>query len=911
VDEFDYQVKNLSEDMRDGVRLTKLVSLVADDDGLCDHLRVPAVSRLQKVHNVITALESLHSSGESVFADLDDGLTNESIVTARSVSTSTVSGVKPSEDRMQAEARKVTEGNTETILILLWRVMFAFNLRDMIDESLLLKEVSRVSRGAVINGDPRQSQSQSSELSDHQYSSDAERKMAPYLMYWCNAVLHLYGIEIDDFTTSMADGSVLCLLVHYYHPELLPLKSIHQSYKLQSLDDVKITDLQKRNFVTLRRACKTIGGIPVLSKDYSVQDPPDSQSMTFFLAYLFSRLMACAQTKAAIRIQRVFKLKYATALATLRKDKMIKKKKPSRFARTNFLVTISASKHCAARVIQSMFLRFMQRRRLAQLHVLQTEQASHPEELDDINTSVRQVSFADGDGDTSKVFELLPSTEIESEIETQIAENPSVPSSSEAAAAVETENSDTIATVTDDFLLGLSPDESDLPAPVSVRKILGERDMNACENSFIIQSTPFGTAQKDNISFFSPEKTSNLSFVEKKRRTRSLLASPLFDKENSFAQTPLMVAAVDTSAIEDRCRREMESKLKQTAAEVEESLRSQFMTESMVADNLLKSEREARMTAEMQVKLEAEKRLALEQKLREFENERFEAELRIEREKQEAIFRQQEETVARNRISSQLISFVYRRRFTKTIHLILRLQAVARSLIARQKVKTAIRGICKLQAIMKKRLLSRLHAQQHNAATIIQSSCRRLIAQKLVSAKKKAVILLQSRMRTCMAQTRFKSTRDACIRIQSVCRGLLQRIALEKTLAAARTLQGCIRVFLAKKKCASRKAAAATLQAYCLRLILAKRSDAENTAKQQARFKRRVRILIAAAVIVGACKGWVVRKKVARAAVRIALWYKAYLPLLKARKLRKGVLRLQVCDELMRLLIQSFLTILI
>lgn len=868
VDEFDYQVKNLSVDMHDGVRLTKLVSLVADHDGLCDHLRVPAVSRLQKVHNIVTALESLHSSGESIFADLDDGLANESVITARS-SLSTINGVKSTEDRMQAEARRIVDGNTEAILVLLWRIMFAFNLRDMIDEPLLLKEVARVARGAVVKGDPRDSLS--SVVVDPAVS-EAEKKMSPYLMYWCNAVLNLYDITIDDFTTSLADGSVLCLLVHYYHPDLLPLKSINQSYKLQSLDDAKITDLQKRNFVTLRRACKTIGGIPVLSKDYSVQDPPDSQSMTFFLAYLFSRLMACAQTKAAIRIQRVFKLKYASVLVKLRKDKKVKKK-PSRFGRTNFLVTISASKHHAAQVIQSMFLRFMQRRRLAQLRTLQSEQASHPEELDDINNSLRLTSFAE-ECDNSTVFELLPLTKIETE--TPLINLP-----------------DTAVSVTDDYLLGLSSDGTSLPVPVSVRKALGERDMNA-DSSFADPQTPFGTAQKSHISFFSPEKAANLSFIEKKRRTRSLLASPLFDKENSFAQTPLMVASVDTSEIEDRYRREMESKLKQTAAEMEESLRSQFMTESMVTDGLLKSEREARMTAEMQVKLEAEKRLALERRLQEFENERYEAELRAAREKEEASLRQQKEAAARTIISTQLLSFVHRRRFTKTIHVIIRLQAVARSYLARRKVNTVIRGICKLQLLIKQRLSTRHRSMQHNAATSIQACCRRLLAQKIALSMKQAVIILQSRIRAHLAQVQYRITRQACIRIQSVCRGFIQRSVKKRALAATLLLQGCIRVYLAKKELATRKAAVVTLQACCFRFIQMKRNNAAHTAQQQARLKRRVHILRAAAIIVGVCRAWVRRKRVARAAMRIAVWYQAYLPLLKARKLRKGILRLQV-----------------
>ena len=46
-DEFDFRVANLAVDLRDGVRLTRLVEVVTGEWGLAMGLRVPAVSRLQ------------------------------------------------------------------------------------------------------------------------------------------------------------------------------------------------------------------------------------------------------------------------------------------------------------------------------------------------------------------------------------------------------------------------------------------------------------------------------------------------------------------------------------------------------------------------------------------------------------------------------------------------------------------------------------------------------------------------------------------------------------------------------------------------------------------------------------------------------------------------------------------------
>ena len=45
VDEFDYTVKNLSLDLRDGVRLARLLEILTGEFDLSSLLRVPAVDR--------------------------------------------------------------------------------------------------------------------------------------------------------------------------------------------------------------------------------------------------------------------------------------------------------------------------------------------------------------------------------------------------------------------------------------------------------------------------------------------------------------------------------------------------------------------------------------------------------------------------------------------------------------------------------------------------------------------------------------------------------------------------------------------------------------------------------------------------------------------------------------------------
>ncbi|CAN0404166.1 unnamed protein product, partial [Scytosiphon promiscuus] len=49
------------------------------------------------------------------------------------------------------------------------------------------------------------------------------------LLAWCQAVCHGYGVPVQNFTTSFADGRALCLLLHHYYPWMIPLDAIRQT----------------------------------------------------------------------------------------------------------------------------------------------------------------------------------------------------------------------------------------------------------------------------------------------------------------------------------------------------------------------------------------------------------------------------------------------------------------------------------------------------------------------------------------------------------------------------------------------------------------------------------------------------------------------------------------------------------
>lgn len=94
LDEFDYAVKDMSSDLRDGVRLCRAMELITGNRNLTCQCRVPSISRLQKIHNVNIALKALLDSGYTLTGDID--------------------------------AKSISDGHREKTLSLLWQIIYKF-----------------------------------------------------------------------------------------------------------------------------------------------------------------------------------------------------------------------------------------------------------------------------------------------------------------------------------------------------------------------------------------------------------------------------------------------------------------------------------------------------------------------------------------------------------------------------------------------------------------------------------------------------------------------------------------------------------------------------------------------------------------------------------------------------------------
>ncbi|NXD38861.1 ASPM protein, partial [Copsychus sechellarum] len=350
LDEFDFAVTNLAVDLQCGIRLVRTVELLTKNWSLSKQLRVPAISRLQKMHNVDIVLNVLKERG----VHLKD------------------------ETGASIDSRDIVDRHRERTLALLWKIVFAFqvdvflNVEHLKEEIEFLKNTHK--RKALLGSvktfpNDFKVQEDSSNFSSQTYSENVK-----LLMAWVNAVCRFYNIKVENFTVCFSDGRVLCHLIHHYHPCYIPLEAVRQrttqtvecartvtvglnssasSESDTSLNTVEemfdqiiykeLLDNEKQNFQLINAAVSDLGGIPAMIHHADMSNTiPDEKVVITYLSFLCSRLLDLRQeTRAARLIQ--------AAWRNYRLKRELK---------------LSQERDRAARIIQKSAVKFLARRRI-------------------------------------------------------------------------------------------------------------------------------------------------------------------------------------------------------------------------------------------------------------------------------------------------------------------------------------------------------------------------------------------------------------------------------------------------------------------------------------------------------------------------------------------------------------------
>ncbi|XP_071202466.1 abnormal spindle-like microcephaly-associated protein [Salvelinus alpinus] len=313
LDEFNFAVKNLSVDLKCGIRLVRVMELFIQDWSLSRKLRMPAISRLQKVHNVDIALQVLRDRG----VDLKD------------------------EHDAVIDSRDIVDGHREKTLSLLWKIIFTFQVEVLLDEDQLREEISFLKhtwttkqRLASLRADKGVLQKTPKPRPPFEHSSSK----ITLLMEWVNAVCQFYHLKAENFTVSFSDGRILCYLIHHYHPSHLPADSVsHNTTQTvecsqrgrvelnssssdsdisfdtwpttqnglvsPSMEFKELLENEKSNFRLVNTAVSDLGGVPAMMNPADMSNTiPNEKVVTCYLSFLCARLLDLRNETRAARI---------------------------------------------------------------------------------------------------------------------------------------------------------------------------------------------------------------------------------------------------------------------------------------------------------------------------------------------------------------------------------------------------------------------------------------------------------------------------------------------------------------------------------------------------------------------------------------------------------------------------------
>uniref|UniRef100_A0A9J8BHF1 Assembly factor for spindle microtubules n=1 Tax=Cyprinus carpio carpio TaxID=630221 RepID=A0A9J8BHF1_CYPCA len=342
LDEFNFAVKKLAVDLRCGICLVRVMELFTLDWTLSRKLRIPAISRLQKVHNVDVALQVLKDKG----VDLRD------------------------EHGANIDSRDIVDGHREKTLNLLWKIIFAFQVSSsmLLDENQLKEEISFLRKTWRTKQKLASLMSNSgvavTRMKARQAFEHPSQKVT-LLMDWVSAVCEFYSLKVENFTVSFSDGRILCYLIHHYHPGHLPAEEIQQrttqtiecghrgrmelnnssSDSDHSFENLELLENERSNFQLVNTAVSYLGGVPAMINPEDMSNTiPNEKVVMCYLSFLCARLLDLRNETRAARV-----IQGAWRRYKIQKD-----------------IELIQKKNLAATKIQAVVRKFILRRRMIQ-----------------------------------------------------------------------------------------------------------------------------------------------------------------------------------------------------------------------------------------------------------------------------------------------------------------------------------------------------------------------------------------------------------------------------------------------------------------------------------------------------------------------------------------------------------------
>lgn len=285
IDEYDLKVTNILTDLRDGVRLCRLVDVISNaTTPVCKKLLVPALNISRKEHNVKQLLRYIFQTDKQSY-------------------------IKPND---------IVSGNKDKTFLLLWEIFFQIKLKDLLDCRNIEAEIAKINGETIVSEKGPVRLAPSSNLSNNNHVSakgnTIAKSLTDLLIKWVGSIVNVKHSNDEELckrfnghncssSALFEDGVALCTVINYYHPNIMHFEDILTTHSVADHISLDVTHnavaagsehgRKQHNWLAFAQACRVITGIPSISSDsISSKHLSDNQPLLIFLSYFFSRLAA-------------------------------------------------------------------------------------------------------------------------------------------------------------------------------------------------------------------------------------------------------------------------------------------------------------------------------------------------------------------------------------------------------------------------------------------------------------------------------------------------------------------------------------------------------------------------------------------------------------------------------------------
>ncbi|KAI9124182.1 hypothetical protein K1719_005482 [Acacia pycnantha] len=217
--EYDFKVRDLFVDLRDGIKLCRAIQLLQHDSSILTKIVVPSDTYKKNLANCGLALQHLKQAGVLLH----------------------------DEDNMMIVAEDVANGDKELVLSLLWNIFVHLQLPLLVEKSSILEEIGKI-RGFGVDA-----------------INNANSGSLELLLNWIQAVCENYDCGIGNFDSLVDGKAIWCLLDYYFQKELHSsclLKEVNTKSGKESIMSVDDYSDAVYNFILSQRLTTLLGNFP-------------------------------------------------------------------------------------------------------------------------------------------------------------------------------------------------------------------------------------------------------------------------------------------------------------------------------------------------------------------------------------------------------------------------------------------------------------------------------------------------------------------------------------------------------------------------------------------------------------------------------------------------------------------------